>query len=95
MSKALLSGNEALAIELAGPPANPISYKDWSDAYRWHANAYPSCLVCRAITVPELANPPVVSEDLFAQPFPNTRSPKQLTAAEFAKLRRLLEKSFT
>ncbi|HEY3931073.1 MAG TPA: hypothetical protein VGM58_01745 [Verrucomicrobiae bacterium] len=81
--------NDALPLSLAIPPPNFTTYKDWSLGYVWRAKHYPSFLVCKAICGPELNTPPFVPENIFGRPFPNTRSPKQLTEKEFNKLRQL------
>lgn len=86
----VVPGNDALPISLAVPPNSFTTYAAWKAGYRWRSEHYPSFLICRAVGGPELVNPPLVPEGIFGALFPNTRSPKHLTKAEFAKLRRLL-----
>lgn len=86
----VVHGNDALPIALAVPPKNFTTYAAWKAGYRWRSEHYPSFLICRAVGGPELVNPPLVPDGIFGAPFPNTRSPKQLTKTDFTKLRRLL-----
>lgn len=89
-SNCIVPGNPALPITHA-LPANPsTTQKEWDALYRWRAKQYPSFLICRAVNGPELIDPPLVPEDVFGRQFPNTRSPKQLSKSEFAKLQQLL-----
>jgi len=89
-SNCVVPGNPALPLTHA-VPANPTTtHKEWDALYRWRSEQYPSFLICWPVGGPELIDPPLVPEDMFGRPFPNTRSPKQLTEAEFGKLRRML-----
>jgi hypothetical protein len=81
--------NDALPLSLAVPPLNFTTFRRWCLAYVRRSRQYPSFLICRAICGPELYNPPLVPENIFDRPFPNTRSPKRLTEKEFAKLKQL------
>lgn len=83
-------GNDALPISQAVPPTNYTTYAAWKAGYRWRSEHYPSFLICRAVNGPELVNPPLVSENVFGGPFPNTRSPKQIDKGHFVKLRQLV-----
>jgi hypothetical protein len=89
----VVHGNDALDMSLATAPPRFTTYKNWSLIYILRSRRHPSFLVCRAVYRPELHNPPVVPENIFERPFPNTRSPKQLTEKEFNKLRRLFPHS--
>lgn len=86
----VVHGNDALPISLAVLPPNFATYAAWKAGYCWRSENYPSFLICRAIGGPELVNPPIVPGNVFGGQFPNTRSPKQLTKGQFAKLRRIL-----
>lgn len=89
-SNCVVAGNPCLPLKVAVPSRGFTSYENWCNVYLERARNCPAFLICRYICQPRLNDPPILPEDIFKRPFPNTRSPKKISKSEFEQLRRLM-----
>lgn len=68
-SNCVVPGNPPIPASLAGQTLAAASYQQWEQVYQDRARDYPSFLICKAVSGPELFNPPVVPDNIFGGSF--------------------------